>query len=189
MKRRRTAYTSQLTGGTGDVNPQFMSGTLNMAVANTTVSQAIVLPISKGLFESRGKATIIEVLKIMIGLPAYEIVANVAETLRTRFVNISTQNHGAVAVFLNDANVIAAYSDSMVSAFTAGGTYAAVSKDYVEFDLTDGAGHGVLIASDYLYIQGGTAAYTAAGTYLYKILYRYKNVALSEYIGIVQSQQ
>lgn len=62
-------------------------------------------------------------------------------------------------------------------------------------DLTDGAGHGVLIATDSIWLTGfingavpdiGT---TAAVNVYAEILYRFKKVSLQEYIGIVQSQQ
>lgn len=63
-------------------------------------------------------------------------------------------------------------------------------------DLTDGAGHGVLIATDNIYlsmtllsasIDGGS--YTSNGQARADLLYRFKDVTLTEYIGIVQSQQ
>jgi len=57
------------------------------------------------------------------------------------------------------------------------------------FDLTDSAGHGILIATDQLFLlmtSNGTLALNTGGC---KLDYRFKNVALEEYIGIVQSQQ
>lgn len=55
-------------------------------------------------------------------------------------------------------------------------------------DLTDGAGHGILIATDQLFLQIASNSTTIANEVAFKILYRWKNVPLSEYIGIVQSQ-
>lgn len=65
-------------------------------------------------------------------------------------------------------------------------------------DLTDGAGHGVLVATDNIFLTlqtaatvvGASATITAAtGFGECAILYRFKEVGLAEYIGIVQSQQ
>lgn len=64
-------------------------------------------------------------------------------------------------------------------------------------DLTDGAGHGILIATDniFLVVQGLLTSYGAATTGAIQafaqadLIYRFKEVALAEYIGIVQSQQ
>lgn len=62
-------------------------------------------------------------------------------------------------------------------------------------DLTDGAGHGVLIATDNVWLTAwlngavpdiGT---TAQLNVYAELLYRFKKVTLQEYIGIVQSQQ
>lgn len=56
-------------------------------------------------------------------------------------------------------------------------------------DLTDDAGHGFLLATDSIFqycqsngVGDNMSAYT-------RILYRFKDVSLQEYIGIVQSQQ
>ncbi|GAG62860.1 unnamed protein product, partial [marine sediment metagenome] len=57
------------------------------------------------------------------------------------------------------------------------------------WDCTDDIGHGILVASDYIYVQGDTTGYGVGAEFNFKILYRFKNVRLQEYIGIVQSQQ
>jgi len=65
-------------------------------------------------------------------------------------------------------------------------------------DLTDGAGHGILIATDQIFLtqQTSLACLTASGTadsitgfVQADLIYRFKEVKLQEYIGIVQSQQ
>lgn len=63
-------------------------------------------------------------------------------------------------------------------------------------DLTDGAGHGVLIATDNIYFTlystcsaTGTATTSVQANATLALLYRFKRVNLQEYIGIVQSQQ
>lgn len=56
-------------------------------------------------------------------------------------------------------------------------------------NLTDGAGHGYLVATDYIFAQVGSQNTNAAQFVDIKILYRWKNVGLQEYIGIVQGQQ
>jgi len=61
-------------------------------------------------------------------------------------------------------------------------------EPFITYDLTDGAGHGRLIASDkiYAWIQSGASA---AHTVFIRLVYRWKNVSLTEYIGIVQASQ
>lgn len=55
--------------------------------------------------------------------------------------------------------------------------------------MTDGAGHGVLVATDKIYMLTASLAATGAQEAIVKILYRLVDVGLEEYIGIVQSQQ
>src|SRR3546814_5469238 len=58
-----------------------------------------------------------------------------------------------------------------------------------EFDLTDGSGRGILVATGSLYLNLNTVN-TGRINYVHaKIIYRLKNVTLQEYVGIVQSQQ
>ena len=67
-----------------------------------------------------------------------------------------------------------------------------VDENPVIRDITDGAGHGVLVATDSIYITGYVPAswyLNGTNTVFAKLLYRWKDVSLAEYIGIVQSQQ
>jgi len=76
---------------------------------------------------------------------------------------------------------------------------ASVDNEGVDIhDLTDGAGHGILIATDNVYLSfdvlisspSGVSVSVLVGSYLQcDLIYRFKNVSLQEYIGIVQSQQ
>jgi len=64
-------------------------------------------------------------------------------------------------------------------------------------DLTDGDGHGILVATDNIWLTaqlsdsaiGGTSSGPISGTVSAELFYRFKKVTLQEYIGIVQSQQ
>lgn len=59
------------------------------------------------------------------------------------------------------------------------------------FPLNDGAGHGLLVATDNIYlsyvVQGVLPSSPLA--FIARMLYRFKEVGISEYVGIVQSQQ
>jgi len=59
----------------------------------------------------------------------------------------------------------------------------------IHIDTTDGNGNGILIATDRLFVVGGNVSGGTAATYICKILYRMVNVGITEYVGIVQSQQ
>lgn len=69
----------------------------------------------------------------------------------------------------------------------------AIRSDPIVHDLTDESGHGVVVGTDNLYMfmssrycVGNVADPGMTG--IARILYRFKEVGLAEYIGIVQSQ-
>jgi len=57
-------------------------------------------------------------------------------------------------------------------------------------DLTDDSGHGVIFCGQkmYLTIQPTTVNTTAVTRFNARVLFRWKNVSLTEYIGVVTSQ-
>lgn len=59
----------------------------------------------------------------------------------------------------------------------------------IHISLSDQNGNGVLVATDKLFVVGGNVGALTAGSYVAKILYRLVNVGITEYVGIVQSQQ
>ena len=185
-KRQRTA---SLTGGTGDVNPQYLSGVLTMSAANTVTTLTLGTPIVRVGPQSGGRATIMEVLKVFADLPPIDLDAATA-TDRIIRLAFSTTSFGTTNALLGETRVFAAFEHRVRNAFTAAGTGTLdVDNSPKTFDMTDGAGHGVLVATDNIFIQGMTQNQTGVGVFQFKILYRFKTVDLAEYIGIVQSQQ
>jgi len=185
MKRRRN---DTLTGGTRDVSPQLLTVRVTQSAADTATTGTLAIPVQR--LPTGNMAQVMEILKVYIVTTTLPVSASVAETSDTISVFISTSNFGATATAFNEPRVFAGYIVSQDSAFTAGGTYMAKEHQMpYQLDLTDGAGHGVLIATDNIFIQVTSVLTGAANTADVKFLYRWKNVALQEYIGIVQSQQ
>lgn len=190
MKRARTSSSSSmLTGGTGDVNPQYMHGTVTMSAANTATTDTQGTPIVRVGPQTGGKAIIMEILKIFVDMPAVDL-DNAAATNRLAQLAFSTVSFGSTATNFAEPRVFAFLQRTVRNAFTAAGT-GLLDLDYSPqvADLTDGAGHGILVATDNIFVQAMTNNYNAAQTFNWKILYRFKKVDLVEYIGIVQSQQ
>ena len=188
MKRARTG-SDTLTGGTGDVNPQFLSDSAAQSGADTTTTSQLALPIQRIAANSPQQAVVMEVLKIWAQLPVFGDVANVAETSKSLNIIFSTRNTGTTNQSLADPAVFAVARTTQQGAWTAAGSYAYQEFPIVVIDLTDGAGHGILIATDSIFIQVVSAATGNTNTAQFKIMYRWKRVSLAEYIGIVQSQQ
>jgi len=185
-RRRRGAgpgdRSNSLTGGSGDVKPEFMSGTSAQAVADTALSTAYPLPVLRNFSSGNGsKAQIIEILKVGV---MYSITPTaVYQTIAAAF---GTKNNAATAIGLATPDVFAFFK--VQSSFTAAGTSA--PQEVVHWqDLTDGAGNGILVATDNIYVQVSSAATGVANSIGWKILYRVYGASVMEYVGIVQGQQ
>ena len=193
MSRKRTAgsYGDQLTGGTHDVNPQTLSGSITLSAANTVTEVTLGTPIVRVGPQTGGNAIIMELLKVWCDFPEID-QDNAAATARRMRFSGSTASSGVTPAMTGLSNPINLfYMESQVrNAFTAAGTGLLENdRSPHEFDFTDGAGHGVLVATDNLFIQATTTGQANASIFQFKILYRFKKVSLVEYIGIVQSQQ
>ena len=186
MKRRRSTV-NDLTGGSGDVNPQLFSGEGRTTAINTPHTSAFATPVSR-LPKHGNRVAVMEILKIWV-YPAPFTVTAVGEGYYNIWVNFGTKDFGATAATAKEASLFAYLRRNYKHAWTAGQGYMYGEDVPIEIDLTDGVGHGVLVASDYMYVQVDSHAYGSLLAIPFKILYRIKNVALTEYIGIVQSQQ
>lgn len=176
-----------LTGGTGDVNPQWMTFSVTQSAADTTTTQQQNIPVQR--LPQGGRAQVLEVLKIQAFIQQFPAIASATEAEDTLSLFLSTTSFGTTATTFAEPRVFAAVQRVKQGAFTAAGTYGVEYALIDQIDLSDGAGHGLLIATDSIFAQlvsGGTGA---ANTARIKMLYRWKDVGLSEYIGIVQSQQ
>lgn len=204
---------NDLTGGTGDVNPQYMrgfvqlpTGTFSPATGSTWVQVQLPIPISR-LRQAQGKATVMELLKVFFaGSVSYQpqspfqLVSNVTLTTKQSSSPVPFADPSVIA--FSGTNL-----DVQASAIPAAGTVplayivSGIEATPQVYDCTDGAGHGVLVATDAVFLgiqtvmfdpdnaaQWPQPTYTAANATAV-MLYRFKEVTLQEYIGIVQSQQ
>lgn len=181
------ASSRQITGGTGDVNPQILTTPIvNQTAANAFTEAAFPLPINR-FPETSGKVVVLELLKVWFFMSEADSVNSAGGNNVILTVRMSTASLPAINA--NDPRVIATQEKVWRGSFTAGGTAVTSLIEPQEINLTDGAGHGVLVATDSMFLGIVTFNFTAAGSFFAKILYRFKRVSLQEYIGIVQSQQ
>ena len=167
-----------LTGGTGDVNPQYMHLTATQSAADTSTTTAFPIPIQR--MPDGRTAQVMEILKIF-----YTVASPPVETDNNLSIFISTSSYGTTATNYAEPRVFGAYLRFIY--ITTSGMI--LNEQPYSQDLMDGAGHGYLVATDNLYVQINSAGTSLANVARIKILYRWKNVHLAEYIGIVQSQQ
>jgi hypothetical protein len=175
MKRSRTG--ESLTGGTGDVNPQWMKFTCTQSGTDTTTTATQPLPVVRA--REGVTPTVVEVLKVQF------FPIGMAEVDSELYIALGTKNLGTTGASRIEPSLIAA-ADIFVR-LTTSGQYAWTGPATI--DLTDHAGHGMLVATDNIYLQlssGSTGASNAVSVW---ILYRFKRIGTLEYVGIVQSQQ
>jgi len=217
---------SALTGGSGDVNPQIfrLAATGSQLITSgqqfgITVTQPV--PINR-LGQKGERVVVMELLKVRyhveLGIPyaatgAKMMVANSVIWLATAAPNgaaIALQPVGpqvsAFNQFPADPKVIdfIEYTNFLnFSSFSETLIHSGSSESQpIYHDLTDEAGHGLLVATDNMTLTGQFAiADLATGTIgnqpstitseaiAADVIYRFKEVTLKEYIGIVQSQQ
>lgn len=132
---------------------------------------------------------VMELLKVFYALDEPTTIAAAAETTKLVRTILTTKNWGTTSVGFDDGSVVSEYTYQVIGAFTAAGTYARNTAQPFVQDLTDGAGHGVLIATDSINIQMNSSGTSLTNVCRIKLLYRWKDVAIEEYVGIVQSQQ
>ncbi len=189
MKRARTSGGS-ITGGTGDVKPQIFtmdSGTAG-AVADYTVNQ-VALPVPRfGTLKT--KATIMEILSVNW----YVNIEDILDASSSNFAYLTTNTTRADADTATLASAALDVTDPKTFAFviqnaslTTSGF--AITEMPQTINLTDSNGNGVLVATDKLFIVFGNVGGTAVGSAVAKVKYRLVNVGITEYVGIVQSQQ
>ena len=180
---------SALTGGTGDVKPQITTGSVSVVVDDYGVARAR-LPVAR-IGAERGRAMVFEILKVWW----YQNIQDVGDTAYNTCAYLSTRqerNSGDACTLVTIAEDLV-NPQTFACQFTHKGVVVEGATLQVQgdtaVDMTDGAGNGIIIATDSIFIHGGNVGGIATATHVVKILYRLVNVGLAEYIGIVQSQQ
>lgn len=173
------ASSKGLTGGTGDVNPQILNIVVSQTAADVTTTGETPLPIPRGFSSKKGKAIVLEILHVTFNFDDL-ITPGGAVILR------ATLSTTGAAVAPGDPEVFSvAEIDGIFATAVGFGYNSRVIKDV----LHDGAGHGFLVATDNLFLTMQSGNTARINTVIAKIFYRFKEVSLAEYIGIVQGQQ
>lgn len=185
-----------LTGGSHDVNPQPLrarvvpasfTGGLAPAFGTTSVA-TVAIPIPVQRLASGGRAQVLEILKWQ-----YDVNLTTPTSAAQQWIfsiTISTRSNSTNEPAMGCADP---YTIDHVKFESAPATGTTSHQASGQRDLTDGAGHGVLMGMDTIYIQCGLNASQAAatagctGAANVCIWYRWKNVGFSEYVGMVTS--
>jgi len=103
-----------LTGGTGDVNPQYLSGRVDQTSVNQTITKQFPLPVPR--IPQSKKATVVELLKVYVAFPFLENI----DALFTRRIVFTTVSFGTDIPGLDEPNVFSFFVDANVVSNVAG---------------------------------------------------------------------
>lgn len=163
-----------------DKFPNFMSGRLTLSAANTFTTQQIFTPIPR-LKTTGNKATVMELLWM-------ELVPTVTDFVASGDNLSFGVQIGAVPTAVatpDDPRSIWTYITEF-GALTSGGNLQ-VYPARADFQSQDG--HGYLLASDAFHITGLSTGQAAAVSYNWRIYYRFVEISVAEFVGLVQSTQ
>lgn len=168
-----------LTGGSGDVNPNWFKISATQSAADTFTQTTNPLPVQRlSGGPGRKRAMIMEILKVCFyQTSAVAEVDSIIQCFLTTksYATQPPDTDGPIIARVRCANMI-----------TTSGSFQPSWPMVI--DVTDGAGHGMVVASDNLYLSVSSTTTGIANTFAAYILYRWKNVGLEEYIGVAQSQ-
>ncbi len=179
-------------GGTGDVNPQWFNLTGNATGLATAYNEnGNVLPRERLPYGN--KSQVMEILKVQFTRPGNQTIALTAATFSSLRMYLTTSSFGTTEPVITQlgGKVIAFNRWEVANTAAAPAVNIAITSINDIIDITDDAGNGLLVATDSIFVGAIEVGLTVAANASYgcRVLYRWKNVGLSEYIGIVQSQQ
>jgi len=197
--RRRSSKGGSLTGGTGDVNPQWFNlGGAGVAytdanpIAAKNSYNTYTVPIQPAAMMSAGKGRtmVMEILRVEFQLSG----AMGSQNTSLQAAICSRAPGAAPDITLGKPHVLAsiAFDPWDISGGSGGAAYQIIGLKSV--DVTDDTGHGIIFAGQTIFLalenpavagaNGTPATHALTG----RILFRWKNVSLQEYIGVVTSQ-
>lgn len=194
MPPKKRSYSDVLTGGTNDVSPQFYVVRAQFDIspgAGAFLSVGSPVPIPR-YTSGIDKAIVMEILSTEIQwVDPPNTVTTAANDNVQAVVALTTDPviPSTMEGIVGSPRVISLARRNIVNNGVQAGAQEWVLEEYD--NLTDQAGHGVLVATDNIYVVtgGSSVGYVWSSAVYIKILYRMKEVKLTEYIGIVQSQQ
>lgn len=186
MKRGRS---DTLTGGSRDVNPQIMTIAAAQTGTEADTDVQVILPVQR-LNQRSGKSLVMEILWVEWWLQDMITVAGAGQWKVQGLLTTNPSPSTGLNIALQDPRNISVFRHlGQTGAASNAGFQFTNEAFHREDDLTDGAGHGILVATDNLNINIQSSGTGIVNNFVLQVGYRWKEVALVEYIGIVQSQQ
>lgn len=175
---------ASLTGGTGDVNPQYFNMNGSTVATGSGVSNSFPTPIPRIPTKS-GKALVMEILGASYYYFTGGLLSGIPDTSKAVTIYVTTKNPGTTSP--GNLGVDGSVLDAVIAESNETTTGAVYQVWPIQRTFQDGAGHGVLVATDTIYMLFLNQSGATAGVQC-RLLYRFKEINTTEFIGIVQSQ-
>ncbi len=186
--KRKKLTGGSATGGTGDLKPQIITATSPIPSGANDFS-TVEISVPRIILGQEDRATIMEVLKVWfyVGMRDFaDSTATVGAYLTTVALR-QTSDTASISEILGDLAAPFVFATVMKQrALTTSGAWPVDNP--VTIDMTDSNGNGYLVATDRMFMTSFDVSGTAAQEATVKILYRMVNVGITEYVGIVASQ-
>jgi len=161
-----------------DIYPQWLDFEVLQTGTNVWTTEPVPLPVPRVRREVGDQVQLIEILKVILSPNVNEApdASRVSLKLLTKDFD-SDPKEGPATIFTVS-----------IEPESSGADYAYAFIEPYMFDLTDGMGHGYLVAVDTLYVgcaSGGMASPTGGSGRIY---WRFVSVSLAEFLGLIQSQ-
>lgn len=157
-----------------------MTGSLTLSAANTFTTTQVFTPIPR-LKTSGNKATVMELLWMDLLVSNTDLIATNDD------INFQMAFGVAPTAILqfNDTRVFAQWFQELTLT-TSGAVWNAWP---VRYDFQSKDGYGYLLAADSFNVSGDSAGQAAAVLFNWRLYYRFVDIPLSEFVGLVQSTQ
>lgn len=168
--------------------PATLTQVVTQSAANALSSTEVSLPVVR--VPSSGRVTIVELRSIKWGFastttPTAVDGENICVGISTASLDSNPAANLTPLLIMTDPTTVW-FDRHACRVVTSGGAY--LTDIAWQEQLLDHDGHGILVATDSIFFHVYTAAFAIAHTIVFKLGYSFVDVGLSEYIGIVQSQ-
>lgn len=162
-----------------DAYPNYLSGELIMSAANAFTTTRVNTPIPR-LATSGRRPTVMEILWIDLQPSALDLIVD-SDLVQCMF---TTGGVPTSMLGISDGSVIGKIVlDTQLT--TSGET---ILKLPIRIKLQSEDGYGQLLASDAFHVSASSTGQAAATVWQWRMYYRFVQVPVTEYIGIVQSE-
>ncbi len=168
----------EITGGSDDLNPQFVSAVIIQPSTNAFGEINIPLPVLSTPVQ-KGKASVFELLHATFYSDPFPNLIN-AQAVVTQ---LTTQSQTDL-IAPSNVNFIAGEERFQLSTLLSATPNISVLEENLEktFDLTDKAGHGLVIRGPNLFLGINSTSTTSPFTVHIKLLFRIKFVGIEEFL-------